>query len=230
MYLFFYTRGYWRCRQYLGDLHTYLYVHTGRYWRCRQYPGGRLYVFFISYPRVLAVPPIPWRAFIRISYFIPEGIGGAANTLVGLYTYFLFHTRGYWRCRQYPGGHLYVFLISYPRVLAVPPIPWGPISYVSLLSNMRVLAVPPISRDPSNVYVFSYSTGIGGAANTREAPHAYVYFQTRGYWGYRQYPGGPHTYLYFHTLRVLAVPPVSRGPSYYFVVAYSSLSRNDHKP
>ena len=73
-------------------------------------PLGPSYVSLISYPRVLAVPPIPWGPFIRISYFIPEGIGGAANTL---------------------GGPLYVFLISYPRVLAVPPIPWGPFIRIS---------------------------------------------------------------------------------------------------
>ena len=114
------------------------------------------------------------------------------------------------RCCQYHGGLLYVFLISYLRVLAVPPITWGPfirISYfvpegifcvaihrgpsdVSLLSMVRVLAVPPISRGPSNVYVLSYPMGIGGAANTRKAPHGYIYFQTRGYWRYCQYPGG----------------------------------------
>jgi hypothetical protein len=66
-------------------------------------------MILILYPRVLAVPPIPQRPLIFIFTFIPEGIGGAANTPEAPHIYFYFHTQG---------------------ILAVPPIPQGPLIFI----------------------------------------------------------------------------------------------------
>jgi hypothetical protein len=57
-------------------------------------PSGPSYVILISYPKVLAVPPIPQGALIHDIYFIPEGIGGAANILEAPHIYLYFHTQG----------------------------------------------------------------------------------------------------------------------------------------
>ena len=85
-------------------------------------------------------------------------------------------------------------------------------SYVSLLSYPRVLAVLPISQGPPIcVYIF-IPEGIGGATNTEGGGGE-----------------GAFTYVYFHSQGVFAVPPVPRGPSNLLFVAYSTLSRNDHK-
>jgi hypothetical protein len=143
----------------------YNLFHTRGYWRCRQYPKGPSDMILISYPKVLAVPPISRRPLIRNIYFIPEGIGSAANTLGTPHTWYLFHTRGYWRCRQYRRGpNIYLYFHS-QGVFAVPPIPhglphtwylfntrgyWrcrqyaGSPSYGIFISHPRVLAVLPI--------------------------------------------------------------------------------------
>ena len=73
-------------------------------------PSGASYVSLISYPRILAVPPIPWRPPIHIYTIIPEGIGGAANIPRAPHTYLYFHI---------------------PWILAVAPIPWRPFIYIS---------------------------------------------------------------------------------------------------
>jgi hypothetical protein len=139
------------------------YIHTQEYWRCRQYPGGPSNVSLLLYPMyiggaanirggplmylyfytqcILAVPPIPRRPLIRNTYFIPEG--SATNTLEAPHTKYLFHTRGYWRCRQYPRGPSYLFLLSYPRVLEAE----APPMYL-YFHTQCVLAVPPILRRP----------------------------------------------------------------------------------
>ena len=126
-------------------------------------PWGILYVFLISYPRVLAVPPIPRVPFIRISYFISNGIGSAANIPWDTHTYLYFHTRWCWRCAgcgQYPRGHSYVSLLSYPRILVVPPITLGGLIRFSY-------------------FIFE---DIEGAAITPSASHTYLYIHTREYW------------------------------------------------
>jgi hypothetical protein len=88
-----------------------------------------------------------------------------------------------------------MILISYPRVLAVSPIPqrpsylsllsfprgicsaantpWAP-SYVILIQYPRVLAVPPIRRKPLIRNIYFTPEGIGGAANTSEDPQTYL--------------------------------------------------------
>ena len=207
-------------------------------------PWGILYVFLISCPRVLAVPPIHRVPFIRISYFISNGIGSAANITGDTHTYLYFHTRWCWRCAgcgQYPRGHSYVSLLSYPRILVVPPITWGA-SYVSLISYSRILKVPPLPRVPLIRISTFIPENIGGdtntlalirmsyfipedidfAANTPSASYIYIYIyiHTREYWRWHQHPGGPHTYLLFHTRGYWRYCQYLEGPSYVFRISY----------
>jgi hypothetical protein len=143
------------------------YIHTQEYLRCRQYPGGPLMYLYFYTQCVLAVPPIPRRPLIRNTYFIPEGSAG--NTPEALHTKYLFHTRGYWGCRQYPGGPSYVILISYPRVSAVSPIP------LILISTFIPEGIG--GGGPSYVSLLPYPMCIGGATNTPEAPRiSYISF------------------------------------------------------
>ena len=130
-----------------------------------------------------------------------------------------------------PSGASYVSLISYPRILAVPPIPWRPPIHIYTIipegiggaANIPraphtylyfhipwILAVAPIPWRPL-IYISTFILmGIGGAANTLEAPHTCIYFYIGGYWRCRQYTSAPYTYLLFRTRGVLAVPPIPR--------------------
>ena len=47
------------------------------------------------------------------------GIGGAANTLGDLIRLSTFMPNGYWRCRQYPGGSSYIFIVLCARDIGV---------------------------------------------------------------------------------------------------------------
>ena len=67
-------------------------------------PWGSSYISLISYPMVLAVRIISHGTLIRISTFIPEGIGSSTNIPGAPHMCLYFHTRGYWRCHQYRGG------------------------------------------------------------------------------------------------------------------------------
>ena len=111
--------------------------------------------------KVLAVPPIAGGLLLRIWTYTPEGVGGAANTLGALYTYFLFHTRGYWRCRQYPGGALYtLFLFHIRGYWRCRQYLGGPIICISIVKH----------------------EGIGGAANIPGPLKRICTFIPDGYW------------------------------------------------
>ena len=185
-------------------------------------PWGILYVFLISYLRVLAVPPIHRVPFIRISYFISNGIGSAANITGDTHTYLYFHTRWCWRCAgcgQYPRGHSYVSLLSYPRILVVPPITWGA-SYVSLISYSRILKVPPLPRVPLIRISTFISENIGGDTNTL-ALIRMSYFIPEDIDFAANTSSASYIYIYLHSYpRILAVTPTPWGPSYISLISY----------
>ena len=139
----------------------YFHFHT-RVWRCAN--------------TLLPYPLCPW------------GYWRHRQHPWGLHMYFHFHTRGYWRCRQYPGGLFisYYSIFYTRRVLAAPPIPWGPISYVFTIfliyrGYWRYRQYPGESLIPYHTYSPHTrapipNEGIGGTANTLPGLYRITHF------------------------------------------------------
>jgi hypothetical protein len=215
-----------------GASPMYNFFHIWGYWRCRQYPRGPLYLSLFSYPRDIGGAANTPEAPHHNTYFIHEGIGGAANTLgapsyVQLISYpkvlavppipqkhliliFIFISKRYWRCRQYPECHHTQYVFHTRGYWLCRQYPGAPHTW-HLFHTRRYWRC---RQYPEDHYTYTYfiPEGIGGAANTRGPSYVIFISYPRGVGGAANTPEAYHIYLYFHTQGVMAVPPIPQGP------------------